>query len=224
MIRAIVDANVLISHLLNPAAHRPPNRIVNAGIAREFNLVLVETTLNEMTASVQAKPYLATRIDSYNLAQFESSLRLSVTVIPESIDNVPQLTRDPGDDYLISHAIIERLTTSSLGTKTSSSSASSREFGSSARQISSGLSISSAALFLNEGIATCSSKEGSQCIGRQEESKNPDDPANRVLRMPLHPGTQPLQARPYPIAKERRGSNEHQRWKNHEKTIPGENQ
>jgi putative PIN family toxin of toxin-antitoxin system len=106
VIRATVDANVLISHLLKPAADGPPNRVVKAAIAQVFELVIVETTLLEMRDSIQAKPYLNERITSENTTQLESALRLSARVIPESIDNVPRLTRDPGDDYLLAHAIL----------------------------------------------------------------------------------------------------------------------
>ncbi len=56
MIRALVDANVLISHLLKPTADGPPNRIVRAAIAQEFELVMIETTLAEMRDSIRTKP------------------------------------------------------------------------------------------------------------------------------------------------------------------------
>ena len=110
MIRAVVDANVLISHLLKPAADGPPNRVVRAAIAQAFELVIVETTLAEMHDSIRTKPYLNERITVQSAAQLESALRFSASVIPESISNVPRLTRDPGDDYLLAHAILHDVT------------------------------------------------------------------------------------------------------------------
>lgn len=110
MIRAVVDANVLISHLLKPAADGPPNRVVRAAIAQAFELVIVETTLAEMHDSIRTKPYLNERITVKSAAQLESALRFSASVIPESISNVPRLTRDPGDDYLLAHAILHDVT------------------------------------------------------------------------------------------------------------------
>lgn len=109
MTRACLDANVLISHLLNPTGHKPPNRIVNAGIAREFDLVLFETTFDELVKSVGSKPYLAARIDPQDVGRLASALRLSATVLPEPIEQSPRLTRDPNDDYLIANALIEEL-------------------------------------------------------------------------------------------------------------------
>lgn len=105
-----MDANVLISHLLKPAADGPPNRVVRAAIAQAFELVIVETTLAEMHDSIRTKPYLNERITVKGAAQLESALRFSASVIPESISNVPRLTRDPGDDYLLAHAILHDVT------------------------------------------------------------------------------------------------------------------
>jgi putative PIN family toxin of toxin-antitoxin system len=106
----MADANVLISHLLRPAADGPPNRVVRAAIAQAFELVIVETTLLEIHDSIRTKPYLNERITMESAVQLESSLRLSARVIPESISNVPRLTRDPGDDYLLAHAILHEIT------------------------------------------------------------------------------------------------------------------
>lgn len=102
----MVDANVLISHLLKPAADGPPNRVVKAAITQVFELVIVDTTLQEMQDSIRTKPYLNERITMGDAARLESALRLSARIIPESISNVPRLTRDPGDDYLLAHAIL----------------------------------------------------------------------------------------------------------------------
>ena len=101
-----MDANVLISHLLKPHADGPPNRVVKAAIAQAFALTLVESTLLEMRDAIRSKPYLHRRITMASATQLESALRLSATIIPESISNVPRLTRDPGVDYLLAHAIL----------------------------------------------------------------------------------------------------------------------
>jgi putative PIN family toxin of toxin-antitoxin system len=104
-----VDANVLISHLLTPVADGPPNRVVRAAITQSFELVIAETTLIEMHDFVRTKPYLSQRITMNNAARLESALRLSATIIPESISKVPRFTRDPGDDYLLAHAVLHNI-------------------------------------------------------------------------------------------------------------------
>lgn len=110
MILACVDANVLISYLLSPTATRPPNRIVEAGIAQEFELVVIDTTLVEVVNSVQSKPYLRARLDAQTVTRLESALRLTATVVAESISDSPKLTRGPGDDHLITMPSCTNLT------------------------------------------------------------------------------------------------------------------
>ena len=109
MIKGCFDANVLISHLLNPTAGRPPNRIVETAIAQEFELILIESTLGEMIDAIRSKPYLTARIDLQNAHDLENALRLTATVLPETLDHLPSITRDPGDDYLIAHAILHEI-------------------------------------------------------------------------------------------------------------------
>lgn len=106
MIRALVDANILISHLLKPTADSPPNRIVRAAIAQDFEMVMIEATLAELHDSIRTKPYLNQRITTKSAAHLESSLRLVATIVPEALNHVPRLTRDPGDDYLLAHSVL----------------------------------------------------------------------------------------------------------------------
>jgi hypothetical protein len=108
MIRACVDANVLISHLLKPLAGSPPNRVIEAAVAGEIELILIQTTVDEVIERVRSKPYLAERIPLERAHDLMTALRIAGSVLPETLDHLPALTRDPGDDYLIAHALLHR--------------------------------------------------------------------------------------------------------------------
>lgn len=117
MIRAAVDANVLISLLLHPTAKTPPIRIIKAAASGQFHLVIPETLLCETAESVHTKPYLAARIAQQDVLDLETSLRLTATVIPELTEIPPRITRDPDDDYLVVHAVLENLDVLVFGDK-----------------------------------------------------------------------------------------------------------
>jgi uncharacterized protein len=109
MIRAAVDANVLISYLLHPTANTPPIRIIEAVASGQFHLVIPETLLRETADSVRTKPYHAARIVQQDVLDLETSLRLTATIPPELTEIPPRITRDPGDDYFLVHAVLEDL-------------------------------------------------------------------------------------------------------------------
>jgi putative PIN family toxin of toxin-antitoxin system len=109
MIRACVDANLLISYLLSPDADRAPNLVIRAGFNGQFTMVLSETTLQEAMRSVISKPWLAARITPERAGEFLERLRGAATIAPEESGQRPPLTRDPGDDYLLAHAILEHV-------------------------------------------------------------------------------------------------------------------
>lgn len=103
--RACVDTNVLISYLLVPGSIQPPSSIVRYAFERHYVLVLVETTLVELQAKVQSKPYLVDRIPVDELQSFVRSLRVVAEILPRP-HRLPRVTRDPRDDYLVSPAVL----------------------------------------------------------------------------------------------------------------------
>ncbi|MGB3328726.1 MAG: putative toxin-antitoxin system toxin component, PIN family [Thermomicrobiales bacterium] len=105
--KAIVDANVFVSVLLTPDPTRIPTRIVAAALARQFELLVSEETLDEIARNVAAKPYLRGKIPPDRVAAFFGELRTRATIMPELATPIPSVTRDPKDDYLIAHAIAE---------------------------------------------------------------------------------------------------------------------
>ena len=107
--RVLIDANVLISYMLNPDAEHPPSTIVNAGLGRKFELFISETTLTELSQSVLAKPYLRERIGVEEASRVSQLLRLVTTVVSEITSELPRVSRDYKDDYLLAHAVLERV-------------------------------------------------------------------------------------------------------------------
>ena len=103
MIRACVDANVLISFMLAPESKRPPSIIVRAAFAYEISLVISETTLEEVERSIRDKPWLRERIGVDRGRTFVAQFRRIADMLPE-IDHTPEsVVRDAGDNYLIAH-------------------------------------------------------------------------------------------------------------------------
>jgi putative PIN family toxin of toxin-antitoxin system len=107
--RVCIDATVLISYLLRGSDEHPPGVVVNAGLTGRFDLILNEKTLIETRQSISSKPYLSRRILEIDLEALAVGLALVATVIPETASPFPAVTRDPGDDYLIAHAVLEQV-------------------------------------------------------------------------------------------------------------------
>lgn len=101
-----IDANVLISYLLNPDTGRPPGKIVQAALDHQFDVMLSETLLDEITSSVQGKPYLRLRVGDDGVDLLFRQLRATAHIAPEIQAKIPEIVRDPGDNYLIAHAVL----------------------------------------------------------------------------------------------------------------------
>ncbi|MGI8403902.1 MAG: PIN domain-containing protein [Thermomicrobiales bacterium] len=59
-----VDTNVLISFLLNPGPSRQPFRSIQGAFERRFELLISESTIQDLLTNVERKPYLSTHIAS----------------------------------------------------------------------------------------------------------------------------------------------------------------
>lgn len=107
--RVSIDTNVFISYLLNNEADRAPTRLIRAALNRDFDLHLSENQIIELVATAQAKPYLQSRINVDMLVKLVQRIRDAATIILEITHELPSFTRDPGDDYLITHGLLERI-------------------------------------------------------------------------------------------------------------------
>lgn len=104
--RVLVDVNVFISYLLGPSRPSPNATIVRGAILGNFNLLLPEALMQELTARVSTKRYLAQRIDASDLAELASILASVAEMIPKITLPIPAVTRDSKDDYLIAYALV----------------------------------------------------------------------------------------------------------------------
>ena len=104
----MLDANLFISFLLKPLSDSASNRIVRAGLAGRFDLLLPERLMDEFVSRAENKPYLANRILPQALQELRTILKLIGEPIPRITESIPALTRDPKDDYLIAYALVGR--------------------------------------------------------------------------------------------------------------------
>ena len=102
--RAVLDANILISALLSPSG--PPALIVSRWLAGEFELVVSEALLAELERALRY-PRLRAYISSDEAAEFVSLLADTAAL---AVDPAVAAARsaDPGDDYLLALAESER--------------------------------------------------------------------------------------------------------------------
>ena len=103
--RTLLDANILLSYLLNPDAQSPPaiiGRWLLEGV--HFRALVATETLAEIRRTVENEPYFTRRISPAELDAFLSVLPNLAELLPRLTDPIPAIGRDIGDDYLLVHA------------------------------------------------------------------------------------------------------------------------
>ncbi len=105
MIRALIDANILISYLLNRSSLSPPVAVIQAAIDGRFRMLIALETIEEVRGKVATKPYLAARISPVDFDDVLSALRKLSDFIPSITGTIPRVSRDRNDDYLLAHAL-----------------------------------------------------------------------------------------------------------------------
>ncbi len=106
--RTFLDANILISYLLNPEGENPINAVVEAAFIGEFTLLAADPPYEELIGKVGTKPWLARRITSSDAARLVDTLRAIAEMVPTIVEAIPPVTRDPKDDYLLAYALVGR--------------------------------------------------------------------------------------------------------------------
>jgi hypothetical protein len=104
--RVLLDANIFISFLLNPTQPGAVRRVVAGAIRGDFTLLLPAALLEEFVSKIPTRTYLAERISTEELASFAAILREVGEVVAEIKTEIPAVTRDPKDDYLLAYAIV----------------------------------------------------------------------------------------------------------------------
>jgi uncharacterized protein len=99
-VRAVLDANVLLSALLSRSG--APARVVSLWLAGEFELVVSELLLAELERAL-AYAKVRARIPAEDAAELLVLLR-ETAVVATDPDTPPRRSPDPGDDYLLALA------------------------------------------------------------------------------------------------------------------------
>jgi uncharacterized protein len=103
--RAVLDANVLISAILSP--HGSPARLLLAWQAGAFELVVSPKLLAELARALRY-PKLARRIPPADAEAFVAWIARSAVVAADPEAAPPIRSADPKDDYLLVLATAER--------------------------------------------------------------------------------------------------------------------
>lgn len=101
--RAVLDANVLISALVSPGG--VPSQLMQRWLRGEFELVASPHLLSEVER-VLAYPKFRTRVDGLQTDEFIDLLRRTAQFVADPA--VTPRSVDPADDYLISLAEASR--------------------------------------------------------------------------------------------------------------------
>jgi putative PIN family toxin of toxin-antitoxin system len=103
-VRAVLDANILVSALLSPRG--APGRILSLWIDGEYELVASLHLLSELDRTLHS-PKFRGRLDSEESAAFVALIEERATIAVDP-DVAPTRSADPADDYLLALAESER--------------------------------------------------------------------------------------------------------------------
>jgi len=106
--RALLDANILISYLLNPDRDSATTRVLEAGVSGAFTLLVPEALLEEVCETVRSHEHLSRRISSAALEALIALVPQVGEVVPRITQPLPAVTRDRKDDYLMAYALVGR--------------------------------------------------------------------------------------------------------------------
>ena len=99
--RAVLDANVLISALLSPTG--TPAALLRRWFDGEFELVIYALLLAELARAL-AHPKVRLRVEGKEAEAFVELLRRAATVLDDPVATTTLRSRDPGDEYLLALA------------------------------------------------------------------------------------------------------------------------
>jgi putative PIN family toxin of toxin-antitoxin system len=99
-LRVVLDVNVLVSALLSRTG--APGRLLALWLEGAFELVVSEAVLAELGRAL-AYPKLREHISREDAAGFIAFLQATASMHADA-DRLEQISRDPGDDYLLALA------------------------------------------------------------------------------------------------------------------------
>jgi putative PIN family toxin of toxin-antitoxin system len=80
--------------------------LIDSAIQGDYHLVLAEEVLDEIQGAHAKKPFLKESISHEQLRQFIELLRGIAEIVPRQIGPIPEVLRDPKDDFLLTAAAI----------------------------------------------------------------------------------------------------------------------
>lgn len=104
--RVFVDTNIYISYLLSSHADSFVLLLFDKIESDEITLLTCAPLLDELEHTVRRKPYLLNAITEATLTRFIELLKIISEDVPFISAEIPQITRDPKDDFLIAYAIL----------------------------------------------------------------------------------------------------------------------
>jgi putative PIN family toxin of toxin-antitoxin system len=105
-VRALLDANVLVSALLSRAG--TPPRLITLWLDAAFELVMCPALLTEVER-VLGQPKLRTRIERADAKRFVELLTELAEMVPDPEGPPPVHSEDPFDEYLLALAAREQV-------------------------------------------------------------------------------------------------------------------
>jgi uncharacterized protein len=104
-VRAVLDANVLVSALISRVG--APARLVELWLEGEVELVVCKTLLDEVQRTLN-QPKISSRVATEDALRFVRLLQELGEVVADPEGAPPIHSDDPGDDYLLALAARER--------------------------------------------------------------------------------------------------------------------
>ena len=108
MIRVLLDANVLISYLLNRDPEGTVPQAVVFALSTTCMPIVPQELVEEVVNSCATKPYLAKHIATRRVHTL-IELMAEAGYVPPPLSSLPKpIVRDAKDDYLLAYALIEQ--------------------------------------------------------------------------------------------------------------------
>lgn len=100
--RLVLDPNVLVSGIVDPASDRPPRLLFDALVDLDFETVVCPRLLGEVRKALR-KPYFRERLSAEEARRSLLRIEAIAVTFDDPVD-VDQTLRDPADDYLLALA------------------------------------------------------------------------------------------------------------------------
>lgn len=106
MLRVLLDANVYFSYLLAPDAPGTIQQLMSAALEGRYTLLLPGELLAEMSETLSRKQALSRRTNPQERQKLLSRFMEIAEKIDTIREEIPTVTRDRKDDYLLAYAVI----------------------------------------------------------------------------------------------------------------------